>query len=197
MSLFFQAFVKGLSHIFCLGALDHILFLLVLCACYDYTKLKRIFWLVTAFTVGHGITFFMVALDYLPSVRGWSEQAIPITIILTALLNWIKPVGRRSLREKMVGALYVIAICFGCIHGLAASLEFKMTLVTGTSFAAQVAGLNLGIELAQIGVVLIILFFQMLVMSLFRITMVNWKNAVSGVALGAALIILMSRLALT
>ncbi|MFK7757013.1 MAG: HupE/UreJ family protein [Flavobacteriales bacterium] len=194
MNTFYQAFTKGLSHIFCLEALDHILFLLVLCACYDHTKLKRIFWLVTAFTVGHGITFFLIALDYFPSVRSWSEQAIPVTIILTALVNWIKSTGKRSRREKWVGLLYVLAIGFGCIHGLAASLEFKMTFIKGTSLLAQVAGLNLGIEVAQIGVVIIILFVQMLLMSLFRITMMNWKNAVSGLAMGAALVILMSRL---
>lgn len=194
MSHFIQAFLKGLSHIFCLEAIDHILFLLVLCACYDHTKLKRIFWLVTAFTIGHGITFFLVALDYAPSVRPWSEQAIPITIIVTALVNWFKPLGRRSYREQGLALTYLLAISFGAIHGLAASLEFKMTLVKGTSLLDQIGGLNLGIELAQIGVVLIILFIQMLLMSLFRITIVNWKNAVSGLAMGAALIILMSRL---
>ena len=46
----------GFQHISDLAGYDHILFLLALCAVYSADQWRRLFVLVTAFTVGHSIT---------------------------------------------------------------------------------------------------------------------------------------------
>ncbi len=193
MESFVQAFLDGISHIFCLDALDHIIYLLVLTACYDYSKLKRIFWLVTAFTIGHAITFILSALGMTPGVRSFAEIAIPITIALTAIMNWLKR-DKKGRQHKEGILVYLVAIFFGSLHGLAIGSMIQMKLIGGESFLAQLAGFNLGVEMAQIVVVIGIVFVQMLLMGIFRIKLSDWRIGSSGVGFGAALMILMKNL---
>lgn len=198
MSQFLQSLLDGVSHIFTLDAVDHILYLLVLTASFDSSKLRKIFWLVTAFTIGHTLTFILGALDYLPFVRSWIEQMIPLTIMITAILNWKKK--ERRPKKSTENLMYLTAVFFGAIHGCAigntiqAKIKMNMGLTEGDSFLAQFLGFNIGVELAQIAVVLIILFVQLLLMNMLRIKLVDWKKVVSGIAFGGALVILMNYL---
>lgn len=191
MNNFIQAFTEGMGHIFCLDAMDHILFLLVLTACYDYLHMKKIFWLVTAFTIGHTITFIAAAAGMSGGVRAYAEVLIPITIIITAVVNFFKKEKKRRGKDKML-LTYILAIGFGAIHGLAIGSMIQMKLVRGGSFLGQLVGFNLGVEVAQILVVVAILILQLILMGAFRIRLNNWKNSVSGIAFGAALMILVN-----
>jgi len=193
MAVLADGLAYGLAHIFCVDAIDHILFLLVLCACYDYSKMKSVVLMVTAFTVGHMLAFFSVYSEFTFPVRSWAEIAIPITIILTGIINWLKPLGKRNYRDRSARIVYPIVLIFGAVHGLAISSEVKMNLLVTDRFYTYLIGVNLGIELAQIAVVMVILFLQMLMMSLFRVNLGKWKNGLSGIAIGAALIILMNK----
>jgi len=194
MNQIFHAFSEGIAHIFCLDAMDHILFLLVLCASYDYSNLKRIFWLVTAFTTGHALTFVLSALGYTPSVRSWAEIMIPFTIIFSAIVNWYKPERQRGLKEKGKTLVYVLTIAFGSIHGLAIGSMIRIKLDPGEHFLSQLIGFNLGVEVAQILVVLLITVMQIFLMGLLRIKLFHWKIAVSGIGFGSALLMLLDNL---
>ncbi len=194
MNQILQAFSEGMAHIFCLDAVDHILFLLVLCASYDYSMLKRIFWLVTAFTIGHAFTFVLSALGYTPSVRSWAEIMIPFTILITAIVNWYKPERQKDLIEKGKTLIYLLTISCGSIHGLAIGSMIRIKLDPGENFISQLLGFNLGVEVAQIAVVVLILATQRSLMGLLRIKLVHWKIGVSGIGFGAALLILLDTL---
>tara|TARA_B100000768_G_scaffold181842_1_gene206807 strand:+ start:648 stop:1232 length:585 start_codon:yes stop_codon:yes gene_type:complete len=194
MNQILQAFSEGMAHIFCLDAVDHILFLLVLCASYDYSMLKRIFWLVTAFTIGHAFTFVLSALGYTPSVRSWAEIMIPFTILITAIVNWYKPERQKDLIEKGKTLIYLLTISCGSIHGLAIGSMIRIKLDPGENFISQLLGFNLGVEVAQIAVVVLILATQRSLRGLLRIKLVHWKIGVSGIGFGAALLILLDTL---
>jgi len=194
MNQILQAFSEGMAHIFCLDAVDHILFLLVLCASYDYSMVKRIFWLVTAFTIGHAFTFILSALGYTPSVRSWAEIMIPFTILITAIVNWYKPERQKDLRETGKTLIYLLTISCGSIHGLAIGSMIRIKLDPGENFISQLIGFNLGVEVAQIAVVVLILATQRYLMGLLRIKLVHWKIGVSGIGFGAALLILLDTL---
>ena len=61
----FEFYLKlGFEHIANLNGYDHILFLVVLCAVYQISQWRNILILVTAFTIGHSITLFIVSLDF-------------------------------------------------------------------------------------------------------------------------------------
>ena len=76
----------GFGHITAPGALDHILFLLVLAAIYRGTEWRQALVVVTAFTVGHSLTLAIALLrpDLLPSPR-IVEFLIPLTIVATGI----------------------------------------------------------------------------------------------------------------
>ena len=194
MNQIFQAFSEGMAHIFCLDAVDHILFLLVLCASYNYSMLKRIFWLVTAFTIGHAFTFIISALGYAHSVREWAEIMIPFTILITAIVNWFKPERQKGLIERGKTLIYLLTITCGSIHGLAIGSMIRIKLDAGENFISQLIGFNLGVEVAQIAVVLLILAIQISLRFLLGIKLSHWKIGVSGIGFGAALLILLDTL---
>lgn len=192
MNSFLQAFADGAGHIFCLDAVDHILFLLALIARFDFKSVRLIFWMVTAFTLGHAITFILAASGLTPSVRSWAEAAIPLTIALTAIVN-MSSGNQKGRKQSINGFIYAMAVLFGAIHGLAIGSMLKMKIV-GEGFVAQLLGFNLGVELAQLLVVVIILVFQFLLMAMFNIRDYSWKIGVSGVALGASVLLLLEKL---
>ena len=193
MNTFFHSFTEGMFHIFCLDAIDHILFLLALVARFDFTKLKYVFWMVTAFTIGHAITFMLAALGKFYDVRSMAEMAIPATIAITAIYNMFSNhKWGRSFSVSFIA--YVLALFFGSIHGLAIGSMLRMKLING-HFITQLVGYNLGIEFAQIAVVLGILITQFFIMGMFKVKQEAWRIGASGVALGCSVMMLLDKLA--
>ncbi|MFT4735468.1 MAG: hypothetical protein ACI9K1_002431, partial [Arcticibacterium sp.] len=65
MSEFFIYLRLGYQHITDLNGLDHLLFLVALCAVYSLLQWKEVLILVTAFTLGHSITLALATQDIL------------------------------------------------------------------------------------------------------------------------------------
>ena len=78
----------GFEHILDLNGYDHILFIVALCAAYSFYNWKKILILITAFTIGHSITLALSALDIIHFNADIIELLIPVTILLTAILNF-------------------------------------------------------------------------------------------------------------
>ena len=77
----------GWEHIISLDALDHQLFVLVLVAVFAVKDWKNIFWIITAFTIGHSITLALSVFVIVRAPAKWVEFLIPLTIVITALDN--------------------------------------------------------------------------------------------------------------
>ena len=137
----------GFGHIIAPGALDHIMFLLVLAAIYRWQEWRQALIVVTAFTIGHSFTLAVAVLrpGLLPD-PGIVEFLIPLTIVATGIENIVS----RGLRENRVraGRRTLLAGGFGLVHG-AGFAGYLAELFPG-SIAAPLIGFNIGIELGQI-----------------------------------------------
>ena len=86
-SFYFQ---WGWSHIISWDAMDHLLFLLALTAVYLFENRKQVLILITAFTIGHSLTLALSIYDTIHFKSSWFEFLIPVTIVITAALNFLK-----------------------------------------------------------------------------------------------------------
>lgn len=137
----------GFGHITAPGALDHILFLLVLAAIYRWSEWRQALVVVTAFTVGHSLTLALAVLrpGLLPD-PGIVEFLIPLTIVATGIENIVT----RGVRERRIhtGRRVALAGGFGLVHG--AGFAGYLTQIFPGSIAAPLLGFNIGIELGQV-----------------------------------------------
>ena len=177
-------FQLGTEHILTPDALDHILFVTALCLRYLWKDWRKVVVLVTAFTIGHSVTLALSALNYIHFDARWIEFFIPLTIAATCINNIIQ---RKTQQTTRLPLIYFFALFFGLIHGLAfagqfLSLEGKEGLVT------HLLAFNLGIELAQLVVVVIVLFISYLIVQLLKLPGLWWLRGASVVILIFSLI---------
>lgn len=176
-----------MRHIAALAAVDHILFLLALVSVYQFADLKRVIILVTGFTIGHSITLALATFDFLRVDSAWVEFLIPVTIFIVAFFNMIK--GKAAAKQRM-GLTFFMTIFFGFIHGLGFSNYLRTLLAGGDEVFWPLLGFNVGIEVAQIAIVLMILILAQLLFQAFRFKHRDWILVVCGICLGASLMLM-------
>ncbi len=183
----------GWDHIIDFGAYDHILFITVLCALFQLNEWKKILTIITAFTIGHSITLVLSALDIIIISTKLVEILIPATIVITAISNIIMKSNLTSTKtfDKKVIKNYIIALCFGCIHGMGFANNFKFLFGNSTNVVKQLFAFNVGIEFGQIIIVLIILLLYSILIKLFRVKHREWTLflSVAGFGVGGVLLI--------
>lgn len=142
---------QGITHV--VTGPDHLLFLLVVLA--SGWGLRQVLLALTCFTFGHAITLAASAFGGLAVPASVVEPAIALTIVGMALL------GRWAQRRRRAGALGLpegvrLALVFGCalIHGLGLAGALGDLGLDAGYRLWSLAGFNIGVELAQIGVAL-------------------------------------------
>jgi HupE / UreJ protein len=143
----FLAFLQlGFRHIVDIEALDHILFLVALAAIYRFRDLKKVLWVITAFTIGHSITLALAVTGLLSLPSAIIEFLIPVTIVATGLENLLV----RNRDHAIWGGRYrpVFAGVFGLVHGAGFANYLKAMFVD--RLAVPLLGFNIGIELGQL-----------------------------------------------
>lgn len=180
MSDFLLYLKLGLTHVLDWQAYDHILFLIVLVAAYNFSNWKRIFILVSLFTIGHTVSLLLVNYSVVTISSKWVEFLIPVTILVAAFYNLLTS-GKNNRSEK-VGLFYVITIFFGLVHGFGFAAYYKM--ITGGNEILPLLEFALGIELAQIIVVTIVLIFSFIFQSVLRFNKKDWVLVVSSIVIG-------------
>ncbi|WP_423820152.1 HupE/UreJ family protein [Salinimicrobium sp. TIG7-5_MAKvit] len=188
MSQFWLYFQLGLEHVLDWNAYDHILFLIVLVASFSFLTWKKVFWLVTIFTVGHMLSLFLAVYKIVLVNTTWVEFLIPVTILATAIFNMIN--AKKKENKNNVGVLYFSTAFFGIIHGLGFSSYFKMIASGTDSVFLPLLEFALGIEAAQIIVVLGVLLLSFLFQNVLNITRRDWILVVSAIVIGIILPIL-------
>ena len=181
----------GMRHITDITAYDHIIFVLALCGIYKLNDWKKVLILVSAFTIGHSITLALATLNVISFSRNVVEILIPITIIVTALFNVISLEKKSNASSK---TKYGLALMFGLIHGMGFSNYLKMMLDKGEKIFQPLLAFNIGVEIGQIGIVLIILMLSYLMINKLRVGEKSWTIFISGAAFGIALMLLVELL---
>jgi hypothetical protein len=192
MSEFALYFDLGKDHILDYkNGYDHILFVLALCAIYLIKDWKRIFILVTAFTIGHSITLALATLQLISVKTDLVEFLIPLTIFITAVSNLFR---KDELGQgKGVQINYLFALFFGLIHGMGFSTYLRALLGKDHGILSQLLAFNLGLEFGQIIVVAIFLFLSFLLVNLVKVTQRDWRMVLSSAIAGIALILMKDR----
>ena len=181
----------GFQHISDLAGYDHILFLLALCAVYSIDQWRRLFILVTAFTVGHSITLALSSFGWVVIPSQIIEFLIPVTILITAIRNVAVPPSDQLTDDQgnMTGH-YLVALCFGFIHGMGFSNYFRALMMDSSSITIPLMGFNLGIEIGQLLVVSIIVIVASLVVKFAQVKHRDWNLFISGAAAGISIVLM-------
>lgn len=188
MSEFWLYFKLGLEHVLDWNAYDHILFLIALVASYTFIGWKKVFWLVSTFTLGHTISLFLSVYNIVIVDTAWVEFLIPITILVTAVYDIVT--SKRKENTKNIGLLYFTTAFFGVIHGLGFSTYFKMIAGSGENKLLPLLEFALGIETAQVIVVISVLVLAFLFQNVLQVTRRDWILVISSVVIGIILPIL-------
>tara|TARA_B100000809_G_scaffold266838_1_gene332060 strand:+ start:6221 stop:6799 length:579 start_codon:yes stop_codon:yes gene_type:complete len=183
MSDFWLYLKLGLNHVLDWQAYDHILFLIVLVAAYSFSSWKRIFILVSLFTIGHTVSLLLANYNVVSVSSKWIEILIPVTILVAALYNLFTS-GKNNRSEK-VGLFYVITVFFGLIHGFGFATYYKM--INGDNEILPLLEFALGVEFAQIIIVTLVLILSFIFQSIFRFNKKDWVLVVSSIVIGVVI----------
>lgn len=181
----------GMRHITDITAYDHIVFILALCGIYKLVDWKKVLILVSAFTIGHSITLALATLNIVSFPKDIIEILIPVTIIITAIYNVI------SFEKNIVNSSktkYSLALIFGLIHGMGFSNYLKASLEESESLFQPLLAFNVGVEIGQVGIVLVILLLSYLMTNILKVGEKVWTVFISGAAFGIALMLLVELL---
>jgi HupE / UreJ protein len=147
----FRAYVQaGAEHL--VGGADHIVFLLVLMlpaiasTASPRAAATGVLLAATGFTIAHALTLTAATLEVLRPRSDVIEVLIALSIVVTAADN---------IRPFIPAPRAAVAAFFGLIHGFGfATVLGGLSLSSGT-LALALFGFNIGIELAQIAVILV------------------------------------------
>jgi hypothetical protein len=167
MSEFWIYFQVGLRHVLDINDYDHILFLIAMVVPYTFKDWKKVLILVSIFTFGHTLALLLSVFNVIFIKADFVEFLIPITILVTAIYN-LFTAGKTS-KHSNLNAIGFITLFFGIIHGLGFSNYFN-SILSGkpTDKIIPLLEFALGIEAAQIVVVLTVLIFSWLLQTFFR-----------------------------
>ena len=144
---------EGVRHL--LTGYDHLLFLLSLLLTTGElaaksgrrAALRDIGFVVTAFTLGHSVTLIIAAMGVLVLPARFVESVIAGSIVVVAIMNIVRPESRKQMPWLALG--------FGLIHGFGFSSVLADLGLPSRARVLSLLAFNVGIELAQIGCVLI------------------------------------------
>jgi len=141
--------VLGVEHI--VFGWDHLAFLFALVlGCAGWARLLLV---VTGFTLAHSVTLALGATGVVPLFADVVEPLIAASISLTAASGWwqLTRDGRSRGRYEPL-----FALGFGLIHGLGFAGMLAAALSSTRDLLPALLGFNLGVEMGQLAVVLIV-----------------------------------------
>ena len=172
----------GINHVLNINAYDHVLFLIALTVPYIFKDWKRVFLLVSVFTLGHTLSLVLAAYDLVRIDGQIIEFLIPVTILIVALFN-VFTAGKGAQKEK-IGVLFFSTLFFGLIHGLGFAREFHMLAGKSDNKFFLLIEFALGIEISQVIIVFTVLFLGFLAQTLFRLSKRDWIMVISAIVVG-------------
>ena len=179
---------QGFYHVLDWNAYDHLLFLVVLAVPYTINHWKKLLTLITLFTIGHTLSLTLSAFEVVKVNMSIIEFFIPLTILLTALYNIIRL--RKKQNQDKLWAHWSATFIFGIIHGFGFSTLFKMMTASATNKGSLLLAYTLGIEFAQIVIVLAMVLISLFTVSFLRFPARDWTIIISAIVIGRILPIL-------
>jgi HupE / UreJ protein len=137
----------GFTHVVPLGY-DHLLFIISLCLL--NSKPKSIIVQCSLFTLAHSITLGLCAAGFIIPNSSIIEPLIALSILYTAVENIV--------HERLSPWRLLIIFGFGLIHGMGFAGALQEVGIPKDHFFIALISFNLGVELAQLMIVLLCYF---------------------------------------
>ncbi|GGE25591.1 HupE/UreJ family protein [Psychroflexus planctonicus] len=188
MEEFWLYFKLGLTHVLDANAYDHILYLTALVAAYTFSSWKRVFYLVSIFTIGHMLSLALAAYKLVQVDISIVEFLIPVSIIIAAVYNLIS--AKKNIESQKVNLLYFVTLFFGLVHGFGFSTYFKMISESADNMTLLLVEFALGIEVAQLIVVSVVLILGFIFQNIFNFAKRDWILVISSIIIGLSIPIL-------
>ena len=181
----------GFWHVIDIEGLDHFYFIITLAIPFTFRQGKKLLWWVTLFTLGHTISLIGNFYANIPVSSYWVELLIPITIALNSL-SLIVTKMQNGLTNKGY-FLSTTTVIFGIIHGLGFGRYFKM-LISEDNVSFSLFSFALGVELAQISIVIIVLLTSLLVVNIFKQDKNRWQLLIGALIISQAISMILERI---
>jgi hypothetical protein len=197
MSEFSLYLQTGLEHILDPRGYDHILFVISLCVIYTTKDWRKLFWLITAFTLGHSVTLALATLKLVAINSEIIEFLIPATIIFTCFSNFFYTPAtvernHKQISSKTVALRYGVTLFFGLIHGLGFSNFLTSLLGKQSSITLPLLAFNIGLEIGQLAILATVMVLITL-LSWLQIKQRDWILVISGIISGIAFTLLIDK----
>ena len=177
-------FSLGFEHVLDPNGLDHFYFLTVLAIPFVFRDWRRVLWLVTLFTLGHTLSLALAYHDILAVNAVWIEFLIPVTIVASCIpiLLDLKSVKTSSPLPNIIGFL---TFAFGLIHGLGFARYFGQVVLKDDAYTALLS-FAVGVEAAQLLIVLGVLLVNFVVMRLLGLQQQRWQLIIAAMVAALA-----------
>jgi len=187
----------GINHVLDINAYDHLLFLIVLTVPYLFNDWKRVFVLVSTFTLGHTLSLVLAAYNIVQINSDLIEFLIPLTILVVALFNVFTSGKSNGANKNKIGILFLSTLFFGLIHGLGFAREFRLMVGKAGNKLVTLIEFALGIEISQVIIVFIVLFLSYLIQTIFRFSKRDWVMVISAMVVGLVIPMILNSAFLT
>ena len=183
METFWFYFNLGFDHVLDVGGLDHFYFLVALSLPFAFKNWRRLLLWVSLFTLGHSLSLLVTHFEWLKIDAAWVEFLIPITICITCLSILVQ---KKHSHLKGVW-INLITLFFGLIHGFGFGRYFKMIASEGEAILGLLE-FAIGVEFAQILIVIFVLFMNWIALGLLKIQALKWQLIIASMVLAQAIL---------
>jgi hypothetical protein len=184
MSTFPEYFGLGLRYISDIHSVEHILFLIALCAIYLMRDWKKVLVLIMYYSIGHLSSMILSTLNVIHVRMDIINYLVPFTIFLTSASNIFK---KQHGESTWLQISYIPALFFGIIHGFGFADYFKNLIVINASVGYQLTSFIFGIETGQLLIAISFLIISWLFVNNFGVSRRDWILVISSGIAGIAL----------
>lgn len=146
-TVFWRYLLIGFEHIIPLG-FDHILF--ITCVFFLNTNIKKIIVQASMFTLAHSITLGLAMYGVINPPANIVEPLIALSIVFLAIENMAS--------DKVKPWRLVMIFLFGMVHGMGFAGALSELGMPEYAFATALISFNVGVELGQLAIILVLYF---------------------------------------
>ena len=180
----------GFWHVVDWEGLDHFYFIITMAIPFTFMQWRKLLWWVTIFTIGHALSLIGNFYLKIPFSSYWIELLIPITIAINSIFLFYPSQNNFSKRKFLYPLLTGV---FGIIHGLGFGGYFKM-LIPEKDVSISLFSFALGVELAQVLIVILVLILSFIVLKILKQSKNKWEFLVGAMILSQALFMILNRI---
>tara|TARA_A100001011_G_C14320209_1_gene850185 strand:- start:2558 stop:3133 length:576 start_codon:yes stop_codon:yes gene_type:complete len=180
---FWFYFNLGFDHVLDLRGLDHFYFLVALSLPFAFRNWRKLLLWVSLFTLGHSISLLVTHFEWVKIDSEWVEFLIPVTICITCFSILFQNKHAYLKGNK----INLITIFFGLIHGFGFGRYFKMIASEGEAILALLE-FALGVEFAQVLIVIFVLLVNGLANGLLKIPTQKWQWVIAAMVLSQSIL---------